>query len=517
MTRFFKHTLFLSAMMIALPAMAQTANNKGGGQTPATPPVDILPPATTEPPAPVPTPAQPTPPIATPAPQPVVPIAALSSAQEAKLNAWLAAADVQGLVTSARRQSKLSGDALIAAVLDRARALRNGRLAPSDFLEIWALRPTAYDPRPGFADAVSKDQLDRWMAAQTPPYAGYDGLRRGLATYTAIKAAGGWPTIPAGPAMGQGSSGARVATLRQRLAIEDNSVSPNGNSYGPDLVAAVQAAQRRYGMNPTGVADAQLLASLNVPVDGRIAAIMANMERWRWMPRTLPTHRIQVNIAAAVLTVFEGDKPIFSMRSVTGSPDNQTPMLQSRIHSIVLNPPWNVPASIASKELWPKERAHPGALRAMGYQIITGADGSKRIVQPAGPDASLGYLKFDFDNPFAVYLHDTPHRARFASFDRLASHGCVRLEKPVQLAELVLKDDPKWQPAAIRAAIDTGKTQRVMLPQQVAVYLLYWSAFASANGQINFREDPYGWDKILAAKIDASTRRADASGGQGEK
>ncbi|MBA3897787.1 MAG: L,D-transpeptidase family protein, partial [Sphingomonadaceae bacterium] len=272
---------------------------------------------------------------------------------------------------------------------------------------------------------------------------------------------------------------------------------------------AVIRAQRRYGMAPTGVANAATLAALNVPVADRIGAIMANLERWRWLPPELPTHRIQVNIAAAVLTVFEGDKPVASMRAVTGRPGDETPMLESRIHSIVVNPPWNVPTSIATREYWPKEKKQPGYLAAHGFKIVGTPEGGQRIVQPAGPNSALGRLKFDFNNPFAVYLHDTPTQATFSTYSRLASHGCVRLEKPVELAELVLKDDPKWgADGAVQAAIDAGDTQRVPLPEQVSVYLLYWTAFASSNGAINFRGDPYGWDKLLASKIEASTKRA---------
>ena len=181
-------------------------------------------------------------------------------------------------------------------------------------------------------------------------------------------------------------------------------------------------------------------------------------------------------------------------------------MLTSSIHSIVLNPPWNVPTSIAKRELWPKGRA---ALAREGYKIVGTPEGGERIVQPAGPNSALGLVKFDFDNPFAVYLHDTPSRAKFASYDRLASHGCIRLEKPIPLAELMVKADPALA-GQVPTMIATGKTQRVQLPQKVAVYLLYWTAFASANGTMNFRADPYGWDKLLAGKIDAAGKRAAA-------
>ncbi|EZP70418.1 Peptidoglycan-binding protein [Sphingomonas paucimobilis] len=422
---------------------------------------------------------------------PPVPIPPMSAAQESWLNDWLKGGTKEGLMARSKASQRLSGDALVSAVLDRAKALSTGRVDTADFLQIWALRPAPFDPRPGLARAIAEDRLPQWVSSLTPPYAGYDGLRRGLATYERIRDEGGWPTLTA-----KSSPDA----IRKRLMIEDKSVQPDEN-----LVDALQRAQRRYGLNPTGLLDTRTLRELNVPVDDRIAAIMANMERWRWMPRQLPVNRVQVNIAAAVLTLFEGDQPITSMRAVTGAPDNATPMLSSSIHSIVINPPWNVPASIAKKELWPKGRA---ALKRQGYKIVGTPETGERIVQPAGPNSALGRLKFDFNNPFAVYLHDTPARAKFASYDRLASHGCIRLEKPVPLAELMVAGNPDLA-GKVQTMIDTGKTQRVQLPKEVAVYLLYWTAFASSNGTMNFRSDPYGWDKLLAQKIEASSRRLD--------
>ncbi len=450
-------------------------------------------PAIAQPPAVVPTLPPSAPPVIAPPAvvTPPVPIPPLSAAQESWLNGWLKGGAEQGLMARSKATGALSGDGLVSAVLDRAKALSTGRVNTADFLDIWALRPAAFDPRPALARAIAEDRLPQWAASLTPPYSGYDGLRRGLATYERIRDAGGWPALNAKSA---------PDAVRKRLAIEDKSVQS-----GEKLADALQRAQRRYGLNPTGLLDARTLKELNVPVEDRIGAIMANMERWRWMPRQLPVNRVQVNIAAAVLTVFEGDQPVTSMRAVTGSPDNATPMLTSSIHSIVVNPPWNVPSSIAKKELWPKGRA---ALLRQGYKIVGTPENGERIVQPAGPSSALGRLKFDFNNPFAVYLHDTPARAKFSSYDRLASHGCIRLEKPVPLAELMVQSDAKLA-GKVQSLIDTGKTQRVQLPKEVAVYLLYWTAFASSNGTMNFRSDPYGWDKLLAQKIEASSRRLD--------
>lgn len=430
------------------------------------------------------------------------PLPTLSASQAAQLTQFLAGAGFdQGLRHDVKATpSTATNDALVRAVLDYARAVHSGRLAAEDFQQDWGLRPAAFDPLPSFADAVKRDRVAQWLRTLPPPYAGYDGLQKGLAAYRAIEAKGGWPVLAAGPDLAIGATGARVSALRKRLTVEDSDVVADGAKFDVELQKAVQRAQRRYGLNPTGVVSTGTLAALNVPAGDRVRQIMANMERWRWLPQELPAKRIQVNIAAAVLTVFEGDAPIMSMKAVTGRPGNETPMLQSRIHSVVLNPPWNVPTSIANKELWPKGAAY---LQSHGYRII-GTGPSRRLQQNSGPNSALGRYKFDFDNPYAVYLHDTPAQAGFSRYSRLESHGCVRLEKPGELAELLFRNDPKWQPEQLQAAIDATKTLRVQLqPQdQVTVYLLYWTAFAGSDGRMNFRADPYGWDKTLAAKIE---------------
>ena len=437
-------------------------------------------------------------------PAPSGPIAAvmprLSEAQAKQLRRMLDAAPAHGLPRYGDSLTEGTPDdpALIQAAMDYAHAVHGGRLREGDYLKDWGLRPTGFDPWPSFVAAVKDDRLATWIASLPPPYSGYDGLRRGLATYRAIVADGGWKTIPEGPEMAQGASGTRVAALRARLAVEDSGISAKGDKYDADVVAAVKRAQKRYGLEPVGRAGKATLAALNVPASQRVDAIAANLERWRWLPAQLPADRIQVNIAAAVLTLFKGDAPATSMKVVTGRPGDNTPMLSSQIHSIVLNPPWNVPTSIATKELFPKG---PAYLSRAGFKVIATPEGGKRLQQKPGPTNSLGQYKFDFDNPYSVYLHDTPGRGAFERYSRLASHGCVRLERPADLARLLLQDDPAWAGDAVDTAIAAGDTKRARLSKPIAVYLLYWTAFAGSNGQMNFRADPYDWDGTLASRI----------------
>lgn len=450
----------------------------------------------------------PPPPAAAP-PAPVAPVVipAMSPSQVGAVLATLRASDQHGLSPKAYLPEGLPADgqlnaaqqsALVEGLLRYARDVRVGRLQSGDFPELWALRPAPYDPRPDLAAVLTENRLQAWLDSLPPRYAGYTALKKGLTRYRDIAAEGGWKPVPDGPPMSLGSKDPRVTALRERLAAEDPDVAPTGGAvFDAALQAAVQRAQVRFGLKPDGVVAKSTLDALNQPVGQRILQIVANMERWRWLPATMPATRVQVNSGAAVVTLFRDGKPVLSMKAVSGKVGDETPMLSSAIHSIVINPPWNVPSGIAERELWPKERAKPGYLAAHGYRIIPVEGGQPRLQQASGDDSSLGRFKFDFDNPFAVYLHDTPSKRTFDLFARQASHGCVRLEKPRELAEALLQGDTKWTPDAISTQLEGDKTVRVPLAEKVPVYIMYWTAFGGADGQMHFRSDPYGWDRDL--------------------
>jgi len=433
-------------------------------------------------------------------PPPPMPLPPLSRAQAETAARTLDAAETHGLT---RRTLAPDADPqeLATAILRYAREIHVGRLAPADFLRQWGVRPAPYDPRADYAAAVTTDRLQEWLDSLPPPYAGYNALRRGLATYRAIAAKGGWKTLPPGPAFGLGDQSARSVALRTRLAVEDPMVDRRGRGFDADLQQAVARAQRRYGLKPDGVVTPETITALNQPVGQRILQIIANLERWRWLPPQMPATRLQVNSGAAVVTLFRDDRPVLSMKAVSGRVGDETPMLFSSIHSVVLNPPWNVPTSIAEKELWPKEKAKPGYLARNAFVMIKTEGGGQRLQQKPGPKSALGRYKFDFDNPYGVYLHDTPTQSTFSRFTRQESHGCVRLEKPRELAEALLAGSPEWAPDAIAAAIDKGDTVRARMSEATPVFIFYWTAFAAPDGTMNFRADAYNWDSLLLQRI----------------
>ena len=421
---------------------------------------------------------------------------------------------------------RAQGQALLMAQTVRyASALHRGRLANSAFDAEWGMRPAPFDAQAAFDQALIQNKLKTWLDDLSPPYLGYQQLVSGLKTYREIVARGGWRPITPGPAMKLGADDARVPALKARLAVEDPLVAKAfadadqaaavaaqtgpGPNAAPDplmfdaaLDQGLKTFQTRHGLDPTGVVDKATLDALNTPAAERVQQILANMERWRWAPPVMPADRVQVNIAAAVLTLFRGEQPVLSMRAIAGRVADHTPILQSTIHSIVFNPPWNVPSTIAAKELWPKERAHPGYFKREDFAVIRTADGV-RLQQRAGPKSALGQIKFDFDNHYGVYLHDTPNHTSFGRENRQASHGCVRLDQPKELAFQLLNDTPSWTPGGIDDIIAARDTKRVPLTRPTAVLIFYWTAFAGPDGAMNFRPDTYGWDRELMQRIAA--------------
>ena len=441
--------------------------------------------------------------------------APLSPADAALMRQALDQADAQGLnpksltppgldalLGSNDPETRRSGEAALkGAVLRYARQVHSGRLEPSDFDKEWAIRPVTFDPGPGLQAALAQNSVAAWLASLPPQHPGYKEAVQQLAAYRDIAANGGWRPIAEGPMLEPGAKDRRIAALRLRLAVEDSAAPASGpNALDPDLVEALETFQRRHGLPDDGSLGSATLSALNVPVEDRIAQIKANLERMRWLPEVMPSDRVEVNIAAAVATLVKDNQVVLTMKAAPGRKTDHTPMLQSSIEAITLNPPWNIPRSIAAKEILPKEHAHPGYLRAEQIRVVAPSDGGHRLQQRAGPKSALGRVKFEFDNPFGVYLHDTPLKETFDKQARAVSHGCVRLEKPKELAVELLQGQAAWSPETLDAAIDARGTRRVALDRPTPVFLLYWTAYPGADGRMIFYADPYGWDQALLQK-----------------
>jgi len=241
----------------------------------------------------------------------------------------------------------------------------------------------------------------------------------------------------------------------------------------------------------------------------RLRQLAVNLERLRWLPRVIPPDRVVVNAAIARLQLFRNNQPVFSTRVVVGETDKQTPEFQSTINDILFNPPWNVPRSIAQKEILPKLAADPGYLSSHHMRWRSGG----AIQQEAGPYSALGRLKFEMTDRYDVYLHDTPQKSLFQSAARMMSHGCVRVENPRTLAALLLEQSPE----VIDKAIAAGSTTRRAVPTPLPIFIVYQTAFLESDGSIQFRSDPYERDDEIWQHLTRSRQlpiAQDAAGGQ---
>lgn len=420
--------------------------------------------------------------------------------ERAIFRATLTAAVDHGLSRSGD-ETLMSGAPDDAALSDRiaayVNAQRRGQVSPSSVSRDWAYWPAPYDAATELAKARAEDRLSAFLGETPPPdqrYGRLVGERRRLA---ALVAAGGWPGISVGRPLRGGAVDARIGQLRARLAAEGFLVAPAAQPdvFDTGLEAALGQFQEAHGLTPDGVVGGRTLAALNVTAQARLDQIDLNLERWRWLPRRLSPDRIEVNVADARADVFENGAMALSMRVVVGDKTHRTPLFASSMAAVVFNPPWNVPASIAAKELYPKERARPGYLARNRFSLVDG-----HLQQAPGAGNALGRLKFDFDSPFGVYLHDTPSKSAFSRDDRFLSHGCIRLQAPDQLAQRLLEGQG-WSAAQIEAALGAGQTRRVELTEQTPLYVVYFTAFVDDAGRLNFRDDPYGWDGLLAGAL----------------
>jgi len=366
-------------------------------------------------------------------------------------------------------------------------------------------------------------------------HAGYARLRDKLQEYRQLEAKGGWPKIDLGKSktLEKGDTAAAVLALRKRLN-PDQQLDANNKSlrmYDDKLVQQVKHFQMLNGLDQDGIVGGNTLQTLNVPLEERIRQITINMERWRWIPKRmvpkdLEQKYIWVNIPEYKLYIYEDPnndpeaereyKKTMEMRVIVGKTLHSTPIFSDKMEFVVMAPYWNLPNSIVANEVKPHMLSNPSWLARNNMEIVTKEKDPKPVSpssidwsgvteknfkymvrQKPGPKNSLGSIKFLFPNQYAVYLHDTPADALFSQTQRDFSHGCVRLEKPVELAKYILKDMPEWDEQRIRETMNGGEETWVTLPKKVQVYIVYFTAWVDENGETHFRQDLYGHDKEL--------------------
>jgi len=407
------------------------------------------------------------------------------------------------------------------AFLEYASDLKVGRFLPSKIDPNFFIESRTIDQQAALKDLAQTDSIDRFFDAWQPPGQRYAALRTVLAKYRALAAKGGWNTVPLGESIKPGMSDPRIPAIRARLSLTDGASgevgAAEGQLYGNALVEVVKRFQARQGLEGDGVIGSTTIVAMNVPVQERIKSIILAMERLRWMPENLGQQYLIVNIAGFELRRVNAGKVEERMAVVVGKPYHRTPVFSDRIRFLEFNPYWNVPPDIAVNEELPVLRRNPAGLSAQGFEVVRGnqvSDPSSvdwssvgpghfpyQLRQRPGPNNALGRVKFMFPNPHNVYLHDSPARNLFERNVRAFSHGCIRLSRPLDLAEQVLRVGgvQGWSKERINDVVASTKNTVVNLREPLPVHITYLTAWAD-DGVANFRQDIYGHDaKLLAA------------------
>ncbi|PLW75257.1 L,D-transpeptidase family protein [Cohaesibacter celericrescens] len=346
------------------------------------------------------------------------------------------------------------------------------------------------------------------MRSYNPPLKGFVQLREEYNRLRMAKKAETTPPIPDGKSMKAGMQDARVPLLRKKLELPEALENPT--LYSKELAKEVKAFQADNGLIADGIAGKATLRILNDNRKDLLADIVANMERWRWLPRDLGDFHVMVNIPTYHVQVMNGDQKLHETRVVVGKSSNKTPVFSDQMEYLVVNPYWNIPRSIATKELLPQIKSDPSAFFSKrNYQVLASVKGRTQVVdpslldwdkvdakqvrlrQPPGTRNALGNIKFIFPNQHAVYLHDTPSRSLFNRDYRAFSHGCVRVQNPMDFAEIILSQTKNWNANRVKKMIG-GNERRVNLSKKIPVHLVYFTTWMSDTGTLQIRSDIYG-------------------------
>ncbi len=411
-----------------------------------------------------------------------------------------------------------------AAILAYARDAATGRRGPARLDSNVFAPPRDFDAA-AILEALADPTRDAgaMLRALSPGHTEYRGLRRALSLYRALAEKPEPPPVPDGPSLKPGIRDPRVAALRARLAHFGDISVPEAEPdlFTPALEIALASFQRRHGLETDGIAGKQTLAALNVTVAERVDQILLNMERWRWLPHDLGPRYVLANIAGYEVTMVEGTSTVDRMVAVVGRPYRMTPVFSDRISYIEVNPTWTVPPKIAREDLLPKIQADPAYLESGGYEVFSGwdADAARldpqavdwqamtkerfgfKLRQAPGPKNALGEVKIMFPNRFDIYLHDSPAKDLFDRRVRAFSSGCIRLARPFDLVDWLMRQTGGPDRAAIEEIRQSRETRVVKLPETVPVHLIYATAWAGEDGQTHFRADVYERDRLLARAL----------------
>lgn len=390
-----------------------------------------------------------------------------------------------------------------------AEQLLVGHVNPRSVSQSWYIDTREERVDSAMARLLRSPRLDQALQSMRPRHEEYDALRTELSRFRRLVAEGGWKPIEKGSPLSprDRAPAARLTALRERLraggllegeapAAQNDSTA--GRVYDETLAGAVARFQARHGIVVDSILGAETMAALNVPADYRLAQIAANLERFRWLPRTLGARYIMVNVPAFQLQAFDDGVEVLSMKVIVGAEydGRSTPVFSDSMQTVVFRPYWNVPEEIADNEIWPKAEADRSYLQRNNYEVVSSREGP-RVRQRPGDGNALGLVKFLFPNSFAIYLHDTPDHELFDEDVRGFSHGCIRVEKPDALAQYVLG----WPADSVRRAMESGKDdQHVKVDPKIPVFIVYMTSYVR-DGVLHFGNDLYSRDQALVDAV----------------
>ena len=399
--------------------------------------------------------------------------------------------------------------------------LINGKLDPVSLYPSWNFfsRNLPHDVIDQLRKAINDDQIELFLQSIAPQTRDYKGFREGIIKYTNIVSMGGWEALPTVNKVEPLDNTALAPLLRKRLFDEGYNVLVDSNRiYDADLVEQVKLFQESSGLVPDGVIGKNTIRAFNESAESKLNKLKVNMERSRWVLEGELNEYIIVNIAKYQLYYLDSGSVIYTTKVMVGKDETQTPAFRDKLEYIVFNPTWTLPQSISSKETLPHLKRDSLYLKKNNMVIIDSkgqvlsdsgivwSDYSEDyfpfiIRQEPGPGNALGRVKFLFPNKYSVYLHDTPSKYLFAKEERAFSHGCIRVQNPLDFSELILsRQDSNWTMDSIRTVVDSAVTMDVRLKKSIPIYIMYWTAGVDENDRLYFVQDIYGRDeRILKA------------------
>jgi len=433
-----------------------------------------------------------------------------------------------GIQHSPGNMAKLETDITLGALL-YGRHASAGRVVPEKINHSVKLKPAAEPAARILRNISTTLHPEKYLESLQPRTAQYLRLKKIYGQYldapqAELRPAARWPRITVRGVIAPGMRHSAIVLLRQRLLGSGTGTSTENTStvYDAKLAKAVKNFQKKNNLWPDGIIGPSTMRILNASSPTPTASplqrkqqIALNMERWRWLPENLGKRYVLVNQPEFKLRIYDTGKIIHQARVIIGKRSHATPVFSNKLSLVVFNPNWNVPRSIATKEILPALRRDPYYLQRHNMALYKGYTGRTvnparinwrkvsrksfpyRIRQKPGNRNALGRIKFLFPNKYSIYLHDTPAKSLFNKPARAFSHGCVRLQNPQVLAEILLSRDKGWSRTRIRKLINRGRRRIVKLSQKIPIYLTYFTTWVDNQGNITFLKDIYGRDQKL--------------------